>query len=69
MKKIISILCILLLFGVLFISGCGTPSEPTDQVNEQLGVDDINNDLNIVDADDEDFNLDDINIEDDLGDL
>jgi len=71
MKKIIPILVILVLVGTLLISGCGTSTIDTGgEFDNQLGVNDINNELNILDADESDFDLSDLdNIGSDLGDL
>ena len=72
MKKIIPILVILVLVGTLLISGCGGTStiDTGGEFDNQLGVNDINNELNILDADESDFDLSDLdNIGSDLGDL
>ena len=71
MKKIIPILVVLVLIGMFLISGCSTPvTDNSDVFDNQLGIDDIGNELAILDADDFDFDLSDLdNIDADLGDL
>ena len=78
MKKIIGILYVALfvslLVGVVFLNGCGknivTPPIVDDVVDTQLGVDDIDNELNSLDVNEEDFDLTDLDsMSEDLGDL
>ena len=75
MKKIISVLILLALVSMVFINGCGTPSDEgtgtTDQVSSDLGVDDITDDIDTMDVDDSDFDLTglDDSLNEDLADL
>ena len=72
MKQITTILFILALVSMILITGCSQPSDvsETGQAESQLGVDDIGNELDSLDADTEDFDLTDLdNIDSDLGDL
>lgn len=63
--KIKNILLVLL-FAVLFISGCTITAYSEEE--KILGMDDINNEINILNQDEEDFDLSDLeNIEQDLG--
>ena len=72
MKKIIFVLGILFLISVFIIGGCSVSDDVSDndQINQEMGLDDINDELDNIELDNSDLDLGDLdNLDEDLGDL